>query len=123
MCETEKSALTTEAPENGCASQPQPHEVFMLFSRTLPMIHREYIFQPDAQSDAEMIARANRGHQISILRVVATVSEPLPDLQWSDGRPAGDGQDRGITHGLGGRVPSSNYDQVAKQVADRNSRY
>ena len=104
-----------DSPQDTCGAAP---EVFTLFSRTLPLIHREYIFQPDAQRDAEQIARSNRGHQISILKFVASVCEPLPDLEWTDGRPAGDGRDHMQPMGL---VSNQAY-ETAKQMQQRADR-
>jgi hypothetical protein len=85
---------------NGCAAKstltptgqlPQA-EIFVLFHPDLPLNVQRFYTEGDAQRSAERIARLHRGVAVSICKVIATVVEPLPILEWTDGRISGDGQ-------------------------------
>lgn len=83
-----------------------PREEFILFSRDVPLISQWFYFESDAQRVAEEIARHHRGSEIAIAKVIATVREPLPALEWSDGRPGGLGRGenqipQGLVSGMG----------------------
>lgn len=70
-------------------------EQFILHSNEVPLANLVFQYEGDAQRAAEQFARHNRGVKIFIAKIVACVSEPLPALQWSDGRIAGNGDSGG----------------------------
>lgn len=65
------------------------HEVFIIWSPDVPCGIQTFAYESRAQQEAEALARQHRGARFYIAKVTAFVKEPLPDLQWSDGRPAG----------------------------------
>lgn len=67
-------------------------EQFILYSTDVPLTPYIFEFEGDAQRTAEQIARVSRGAKIYIAKLVASVTEPLPALQWSDDRSSGDGR-------------------------------
>lgn len=67
-------------------------ETFIVWSHdTLPL---ETFDEGIGQRLAEELARNNRGRRFYLAKVIASVEEPLPDLKWTDDRPAGSGQQR-----------------------------
>lgn len=85
-----------------------PHDTFILYSTDVPLANHTFYFEGEAQQAAELVARSCKGARISIARIIASVIEPLTPLDWTDGRPAGNGLDRGGLQNLaGGREVSS----------------
>lgn len=82
-----KQAIPTPlpTPANECASPPPPHDTFILSSPDVPLINQTFYFEGDARYAAERIARSHRGARVTYAKVIATVVEPLPALEWSDG--------------------------------------
>lgn len=66
--------------------QRMEQEQFILHSTDVPVSSQVFRFEGDAQHAAEMIARYSRGAKIYIAKLIASVSEPLPALKWSDDR-------------------------------------
>lgn len=87
-------------------------EEFILYSTDVPLTPDVFHDEGMAQRAAEQIARNQRGARVSVAKIVASVCEPLPDLKWSDGRPAGDGRVH-MDQGLAGRsvMGLNNYAQ------------
>lgn len=84
-------------------------EQFILYSTDIPVAGLIFDFEGEAQRAAETSARSNRGARVYVAKLIASVQEPLPALQWSDDRPAGDGrQSRGLLMGLSGSSNPSN---------------
>lgn len=73
----------------------EQEELFIVQSDDVYFPIQSFNFEGDARVHAEQIARANRGARVRILRQIAFVQEPLPALEWSDGREAGSGLQRG----------------------------
>lgn len=92
-----KQAVPTPlpTPANECQSPTSPHDTFILFSPDVPLIQQTFYFEGDVRYAAERIARSHRGARVTYAKVIATVVEPLPALEWSDGQRAGSGQEGG----------------------------
>lgn len=62
-------------------------ELFIVYSPDAQCGVQTFGYEHSAQQEAEALARQNRGARFYIAKVSAFVSEPLPALRWSDGRP------------------------------------
>jgi hypothetical protein len=71
----------------GEVAMPDEQRQFIIYIPHL-VFHGETLYtESAARLAAEEVARANRGTTVCIAKIIGSVSEPLPKLEWGEGAP------------------------------------